>query len=160
MPSPPPLAPFSFPSAPAVALALPAGPGEVFDRRGIDRLKAARLADPAARARAAARVVAHDALLTLVATVAPFTTAEVAQWVADLDAVNAALWSLESEARALLAGDADDAALGAVARRVFGLNDRRAALKRQLDAAHGQAPGEDKGHGTDAGEGEGQASAG
>jgi hypothetical protein len=128
-------------------LALLAGPGEVFDRRGIDRLKAERLDDAAARARAAARVVQQDRLLAGLVSV--FDASQVFEFVNELDGVNAALWDLESEARALLRAGAGDAPVAAVARRIFGLNDRRAALKRALDAAHGQAPGEDKGHALD-----------
>jgi hypothetical protein len=137
----------SAPDARPIPLLLPASPGEVCDRLGIDRLKAERLADFAARSRAAKRVAEHLrrlAVLDDLGTDARFSLDALRR---ELDAVNAELWDFENTVRTLMADGAPDAAIGAIARAIFAGNDRRAGLKRAIDQACGVAPGEDKGYG-------------
>ena len=104
-------------------------PGELIDRITILEIKAARINDEAKRANigvelselAAARqgaVPASDRLAALTG---------------ELREVNGALWDIEDEIRALEAAGDFGPAFIELARAVYKTNDRRSAIKRQIN---------------------------
>ncbi|MRX51893.1 hypothetical protein GI374_15995 [Paracoccus sp. S-4012] len=102
--------------------------GELLDKIAILELKAVRIADPAARANVAREL----ALLREVA--APARDAPgLAPLLAGLAAVNAALWDIEDAIRAKEARAEFDAEFIRLARSVYLTNDRRSALKREVN---------------------------
>lgn len=111
-------------------LLAPAPVGDVLDRLSILDIKLARVAQPAARAQVARE---RQALLAAWAG-AGLPEPESLPEFAELSAVNLALWEVEDRLRAAeAAGDfgppfVDDA------RSVYRTNDRRAAIKRAVNA--------------------------
>jgi hypothetical protein len=121
----------------------PISVGELFDKITILRVKRERLSDPAKlanvafeleRLEATAReaVPAGDALGALVA---------------ELQAINAALWDIEDGKRDAERRQAFDAAFVALARQVYLRNDDRAAVKRRINELTGSAIVEEKSYG-------------
>lgn len=125
-----------------LAVMIPVSPGELIDRITILEIKAERLTDPAKRANVAdtlaAMVEARDAALP--------ATAELDALTGALKGVNGDLWSVEDDLRACEARGAFDAGFVALARSVYVLNDRRAALKREIDEKLGARFLEEKQH--------------
>jgi hypothetical protein len=115
-------------------------PGELIDRITILEIKAARIADPAplanVREELAALCRARDRAIP--------QGSEVARLTAELKAVNERLWEVEDALR-----DCERAAdfgprFVELARSVYRTNDRRAALKRELNLALGSRLVEEK----------------
>jgi hypothetical protein len=108
-------------------------PGEFLDKLTILEIKAERIADPAKLAN-----VRHE-LEQLRATWAasPLAGHDVARLVAELKAVNLALWDVEDRVRGHEAEQRFDSEFVGLARSVYRNNDRRAALKRELNLALG-----------------------
>jgi hypothetical protein len=123
---------------------IPASPGEVLDKLTILDIKLARIGDAAKRANVArehlALTAAWDAALAGRAEALP----RLAEHRAALRAVNEALWEVEDELREHERRGAFDARFVELARSVYRTNDRRAALKRQVNDLLGSALHEEK----------------
>ena len=103
--------------------------GELLDKITILEIKAARIADPTARA----NVDRELALLQRVA--APVLAQPGLDALIDgLRRVNTALWGIEDDIRAKEAASRFDAGFIELARAVYLTNDKRAALKREINA--------------------------
>ena len=118
----------------------PISVGDLIDKVTILRIKLARIQGEAKRANVAAELAALE---TALETIAPLP-AEVTGLTEALSAVNATLWEQEDEVRALLGGPGEQARFVAVARAIFAGNDRRAALKRQINLVSGSTLIEEK----------------
>lgn len=104
--------------------------GEVIDKITILEIKVEHLKD----ARAAANVAHELALLAAIAAPQLAASSDLAAHKTALRAVNQALWDVEDALRRLeAAGRFDDEFVG-LARSVYRQNDRRAAIKRQINA--------------------------
>ncbi len=102
--------------------------GELIDKITILEIKAERLTDAAKRA----NVVTELTLLAQIAAPAR-QSEEVTALTAALKAVNEALWEIEDHIRDKEAAQQFDARFIELARAVYVTNDRRAALKRDLN---------------------------
>lgn len=110
---------------------IPVSPGELLDKITILRVKAARIA-PEKRAN-----VAHElAMLEAASAVLP-VNAQIPALIAELEAVNAALWDIEEGKRAAERAQDFGPEFVELARAVYKENDRRAALKRAINEALG-----------------------
>ena len=129
-------APPDRPGAPEAPLPI----GELIDKITILQIKAARFADPEQL-----RNVGRElGLLTRVRDRHLAPTAELADLTAALKAVNETLWQVEDDIRDCeRAGDFGPRFI-ALARSVYTTNDRRAAIKRQINALFGSALVEEK----------------
>lgn len=119
---------------------------DVLDRLTILDLKVARLPRPEARANAGREREALAHAWREHGLPEPDSLPEVA----DLAAVNAALWEVEDALRACEAAGDFGAGFVARARSVYLLNDRRASLKRALNLRLGSRLIEEKSYGDDA----------
>jgi hypothetical protein len=115
---------------------IPVSPGELLDRLTILTLKAERIADPAKRANVRAELAGLGRPLP--------ASAELDRLAAELRSVNAALWDVEDALRACERRGDFGPAFVALARSVYTNNDRRAALKRQVNALLGSPLTEEK----------------
>ncbi|HKS89572.1 MAG TPA: DUF6165 family protein [Stellaceae bacterium] len=121
-------------------LLVPISVGELLDKIGILQLKAAAVADPAKRAN-----VLHElALLDVVRQREVGPSPELDALCAALAAVNRELWEIEDDIRACERAGRFDAHFVALARGVYRANDRRAALKRQINELTGSDIVEEK----------------
>ena len=108
-------------------------PGEFLDKLTILEIKAERISDPAKLANV------RRELEQLHATWAasPLAGHDVVRLVTELKAVNVTLWEIEDRIRSHEAGQRFDGGFIELARAVYRTNDRRAALKRELNIALG-----------------------
>jgi hypothetical protein len=111
--------------------------GELLDKITILQIKAERMADAAKRA----NVVTE---LTLLSDIAGPALQEVAALVGELKGINEALWDIEDKIRDKELASAFDAEFIALARAVYFTNDRRAAVKRDINRALNSALVEEK----------------
>lgn len=119
---------------------VPISPGELIDKITILEIKAERIADAAKLAHVRAEL---DALAAVRARSVPGSAALNAL-TGDLRAVNADLWQIEDDIRDCeRAGDFGPRFVE-LARAVYVTNDRRAALKREINTALGSALVEEK----------------
>lgn len=125
-------------SAEGLQIVAPVSAGELLDKITILEIKAERISDAAKLANVRRELEAlaalrdqHglDALVTLTA---------------DLKVVNETLWQVEDEIRELEAASRFDARFIELARAVYVTNDRRAALKKEINLAVGSAIVEEK----------------
>src|SRR5438132_456876 len=104
-------------------------PGELVDKITILEIKSARVKDEAKlaniRNELAALVAARDRALQ--------ASKELADVIAELKAVNEQLWQVEDDLRSCERAKAFGAVFIDLARQVYRLNDRRAALKRRIN---------------------------
>lgn len=120
---------------------IPVSYGELIDKITILEIKQARITDPGKR-----RNVSHELALLQAA----WEASAAAQGVAiddlrvALKAVNEALWDIEDDIRDKERAQAFDAGFIALARAVYRQNDRRAALKREINLRLGSALVEEK----------------
>ena len=121
-------------------LQVPVSVGEVLDKITILQIKLAHISDSAKRANVQNEL---DALLPLVAGDA-FTTNQMQGLVAELKAVNEALWDIEDDIREKEAAKIFDAEFIKLARAVYVTNDKRAAIKKQINLETGSALIEEK----------------
>ena len=121
-------------------LQVPVSVGEVLDKITILQIKLAHISDAAKRANIQNEL---DALLPLVAGDA-FTTNQMQGLVAQLKAVNEALWDIEDDIREKEAAKSFDAEFIRLARAVYITNDKRAEIKKQINLATGSALVEEK----------------
>ena len=124
----------------SAAIDVPVSPGELIDKITILEIKRARIADDAKRAN-----VAHElALLNRARDAAIAQSAALDGLAAALHAVNGELWDIEDAIRRHeRAGDFGPRFV-ALARAVYRTNDRRAAIKRQINDLLGAAIVEEK----------------
>lgn len=115
-------------------------PGEFLDKLTILEIKSERIADPAKLA----NVRRELELLRSTWAASPLAGRDVAAPVAELKRVNEALWEVEDRLRVKEAGGAFDAEFVELARSVYRHNDRRAAIKRDLNVALGSELLEEK----------------
>ena len=121
-------------------LQVPVSVGEVLDKITILQIKLAHISDAAKRVNIQSEL---DALLPLVAGDA-FTTERVQGLMAELKAVNEALWDIEDDIREKEAAKSFDAEFIRLARAVYVTNDKRAEIKKQINLATGSALIEEK----------------
>ena len=125
--------------APARVILAPVSVGELIDKITILEIKHEKIFDPAARANVEHELEALRALRereSLPPSVLAIT--------ADLAAANRQLWDIEDALRGMERDGSFDAQFVALARQVYGVNDRRAALKRQINAHSNSAIVEEK----------------
>jgi hypothetical protein len=108
-------------------------PGEFLDRLAILEIKSERIAEPGKLA----NVRRELELLRATWAASPLAARDVAALVATLKAVNEALWDIEDRIRGCEAERRFDAEFVELARSVYRTNDRRAAIKRELNIALG-----------------------
>lgn len=114
---------------PPVTPFVPVSWGELLDKITILEIKMSSL--PTARARVAAE---HEyGHLSPIARSGIDGNPEIAAMVQDLKQVNRALWAIEEELRAKERAQVFDQGFVELARSVYRLNDRRAAIKRQIN---------------------------
>jgi hypothetical protein len=127
----------------AEPLLAPIAIGDLIDRITILEIKSARIADPAKRA----NVDRELSALTLLRDAADLATPEMQTFAGDLRRINETLWEIEDEIRALdRAGDFGPRFVE-LARGVYTWNDRRAAVKQDINRAFGSAFSEEKSYG-------------
>jgi len=108
-------------------------PGEFLDKLTILEIKSERIADPAKLA----NVRRELELLRATWAASPLAARDVSRLLADLKAVNQALWHIEDRIRRLEAERRFGDDFVELARSIYRTNDRRAALKRELNLALG-----------------------
>jgi hypothetical protein len=114
--------------------------GELVDKITILEIKTEKItAEPAA-----GNVRRELSLLTAALALEAAAAAAIAPLRAGLRAVNETLWAVEDDIRRCEADSDFGEAFVALARSVYRLNDERAALKRQINAALGSAIVEEK----------------
>lgn len=116
---------------------VPVSWGELIDKITILRIKQARIADPEAR-----RNVARE--LDLLDGIAAEAMGHAADLIGELQAVNEELWEIEDAIRAREAAGDFGGRFVALARSVYRKNDRRAAIKREINRQLGSALVEEK----------------
>jgi hypothetical protein len=121
-------------------LQVPVSVGEVLDKITILQIKLAHISDAAKRVNIQNEL---DALLPLVAGDA-FTTDQLRGLMAELKAVNEALWDIEDDIREKEAAKSFDAEFIRLARAVYVTNDKRAEIKKQINLATGSSLIEEK----------------
>lgn len=119
---------------------VPVSVGELFDKISILELKEAAIADPDKRANVRRELAALDAVRLGEVS----ASAELAALYGELRAVNRRLWDIEDAVRAHERAGNFDAAFIELARCVYRENDRRAALKRQINELTGSEIVEEK----------------
>ena len=128
---------------PPQAVRAPCSVGDLIDRITILRIKGERLTDEAKRA----NVRCELDLLEFEARQAGVVGGAVEALADDLAGINGQLWEVEDALR-WCERDADfGPRFVALARTVYALNDRRAALKREINALFGSALVEEKSYG-------------
>ena len=119
---------------------VPISPGELIDKIAILEIKCARIVDEVKRAN-----VAHElALLSAARDAAIPPSDALDKLAAELQAVNAKLWDTEDAIRRHERSGEFGRGFIALARAVYQTNDRRAALKRQINDLLGAAIVEEK----------------
>jgi hypothetical protein len=121
-------------------LTIPASAGEVIDKLTILEIKLARITDPAKLANVAREHAALDAAWQEAVP----DRATLAELVAALRQVNETLWDIEDEIREHERRGDFGASFVALARSVYRTNDRRAELKRAVNARLGSTLVEEK----------------
>ena len=115
-------------------------PGEFLDKLTILEIKSERMQDAAQLEN-----VRHElGRLRETWAASPLSVRDVATLVAALKAVNEALWEIEDRIRAKEAARTFDDEFVELARGVYRTNDRRAAIKRELNVALGSEILEEK----------------
>lgn len=113
-------------------------PGELFDRLTILEIKLGKIVEPARRAGL------ERSHAELVGAAAGLRDVEIDRLVAELKRINAALWDIEDNIRAHERRQDFGTAFVELARAVYMNNDRRSALKRQIDDHLGSDSTEEK----------------
>ena len=121
-----------------VTIAVP--PGELIDKISILEIKSERIGDPTKLAN-----VRHQlALLEESRDQALPASDRLSGLARDLKAVNATLWDIEDDIRACEAAKDFGERFVELARSVYRTNDRRAALKKEIDELFGSAVTDEK----------------
>lgn len=132
---------------------IPGSPGELIDKITILELKRRHFTDAAKRATVERQLAQLQALWQR--HVAHHGRPEIEAAIGELRQVNAVLWDVEEDLRALEAAQDFGPRFVELARSVYRTNDRRAAAKRRIDAALGSAMIEEKSYVTGGREGAG-----
>ncbi len=114
--------------------------GELFDKVSILEIKAGRVDDPAKRR----NIERELAQLVAVCRRIPGSAGVPASVLSELKSVNERLWDVEDALRGCESRQSFGPAFVDLARSVYRLNDRRAALKREINTALGSAVVEEK----------------
>ena len=114
--------------------------GEIMDKLTILEIKAEKIDDDAKLANIHKE---RDSLLPVIDKPA-YQTDEIKQLVAELKEINLKLWNIEDEIRLKEADKAFDADFIELARSVYFTNDKRAAVKKQINLATGSELIEEK----------------
>ena len=114
-------------------LLVPISPGELIDKITILEIKSERIRDP----QKLANVRRELELLRATWAASPLAQRDVTELVAGLRAANETLWEIEDRLRACEAEQRFDAGFVELARTVYRTNDRRAAIKRQINLRFG-----------------------
>jgi hypothetical protein len=120
-----------------VQVKIPVSVGELLDKISILRIKAERMSDASKCAH-----VRHE--LSLLEPIAERVGLSLKSWYAQLDTVNRTLWDVEDELRRCEAQADFGSRFIELARSVYRTNDRRAAIKREINAASGSEVIEEK----------------
>jgi predicted nucleic acid-binding Zn-ribbon protein len=120
-------------------LLAPVSAGELLDKIAILRIKSERIADGAKLANVRKELTALEAVAAAIPRDPALSAVE-----ADLKAVNESLWDIEDDIRACDARGDFGPAFVALAQAVYRTNDRRAALKREVNRLTGSALVEEK----------------
>jgi hypothetical protein len=123
-----------------MSILAPISAGELVDKITILRVKAERIGDAAKEA----NVRKELALLEGIAANALTPSAELDALTVELTAINAALWDIEDGKRACERSQTFGPEFVELARRVYMDNDKRAAVKRQINALTGSDIVEEK----------------
>ena len=115
-----------------VNLSVPISPGELLDKLTILEIKAARIEDAAKK-----KNVLHELDSLQRVWRAAGAHPPVDAQIADLRSVNEILWDVEDDIRRKEARREFDEEFIELARSVYRMNDRRSALKRELNVALG-----------------------
>ena len=121
-------------------LSVQTSPGEFLDKLSILEIKAERIT---AESRLA-NVRRELELLRATWSASPLAGRDVSVLTAQLRVVNEALWDIEDRIRLKEAAQAFDAEFIELARSVYRTNDRRAAIKRELNVVLGSELLEEK----------------
>jgi Family of unknown function (DUF6165) len=121
-------------------ISVPISAGELIDKVTILEIKHEHSAVPAQKANIARELAALEAALAPLLAATP----ALAEHKGELHEVNARLWAIEDDIRNCEAAKDFGAAFIALARAVYRTNDRRAAIKRQIDDATGSEIVEEK----------------
>lgn len=115
-------------------------PGEFLDKLTILEIKSERMTDPSKLA----NVTRELTILRETWGASPLSARDVSALVAALKQVNEALWEIEDRIRVKESARAFDAEFVELARSVYVTNDRRAAIKRELNVELGSEILEEK----------------
>ena len=115
-------------------------PGELLDRITILEVKAARITDPAKLRNVGSELATLQAARDRALTSSP----ELDGLAAELKSVNEALWDIENEIRSCERRQDFGSRFVELARSVYVTNDRRSAIKRQINSATGSRLVEEK----------------
>ena len=121
-------------------LECPTSPGDFLDKLTILEIKAERITDAAKLG----NVRRELAALRATWQASPLAARDVGALVDQLRDVNASLWDIEDRIREKEAAKTFDAGFVELARSVYRTNDRRAAIKRELNVALGSELIEEK----------------
>ena len=121
-------------------LQAPLSLGELIDKITILEIKSERIGEPAKLA----NIRRELALLRQLQTDAGLTSARIDGFAAELKHVNETLWVIEDDIRECEAAADFGARFVALARSVYQNNDRRAAIKREINLAFGSEIVEEK----------------
>ncbi len=123
---------------------VPVAAGELFDKKSILEIKLERMRDPAQLANVRRELALLEEIAGRLDTAA--VAAPLQQLQADLLAVNSTLWDLENRVRALARAADHGRDFVRAAQSIYDNNDRRAALKREINRLLGSALVEEKDH--------------
>lgn len=130
----------SSPQSHAVSFTIEVSPGELLDKMSILQIKSERVDDPAKLKNIRYELQLYEDIVSGRIPGGKRMTV----LTAELKAVNEALWTIEDEIRACEArGDFGDGFV-ALARSVYRTNDRRAAIKREINVLCGSSIVEEK----------------
>ncbi|MEC7763685.1 MAG: DUF6165 family protein [Pseudomonadota bacterium] len=121
----------------------PVSAGDLVDRLSILRLKSERFEDPTKRA----NVLTERQALEAVAAHALPASDDLAALSAQLHGINATLWTIEDDIRACEARGDFGPDFIRLARAVYQTNDRRSAVKREINRLLGSEIIEEKSYG-------------
>ena len=130
----------SSPQSRAVRFTIEVSPGELLDKISILQIKSERVGDPAKLKNIRYELQLYE---DIVRGRIPGGK-ELSLLTAELKAVNEALWAIEDEIRACEARGEFGDGFVALARSVYRTNDRRAAIKREINVLCGSSIVEEK----------------
>lgn len=130
----------SSPQSRAVSFTIEVSPGELLDKMSILQIKCERVGDPAKLKNIRYELELYE---DIVRGRIPGGK-ELSLLTAELKVVNEALWTIEDEIRACEARGEFGDDFVALARSVYRTNDRRAAIKREINVLCGSSIVEEK----------------